>query len=100
NEYQTEMAARQLQFLVRQHRKRQMQPRGHLGLVLAALRRKAEDVTGASRLQFRELVAERAGLRRAAARSRDHVPVVDQRDLAGFTGTWIGEHDRAPRQGR
>ena len=92
--------ARQLQLLVGQHRERQMQPRGHLGLVGVALRRQAEHLRGAGGLQFREQVAERAGLRRAAARARDHVPVVDQRDLAGLAGPGIGEHHGAPRQRR
>ena len=50
---------------------------------VVALRRQAEHVPGARGLQFREQIAERTGLRRAAARAGDHVPVVDQAILPG-----------------
>ena len=85
----------QLELLVRQHRKRQMQPRRHFGLVGVALRRQPEHLPGAGRLEVGKEIAERAGLRRAAARTRNHVPVVDQADLAGLAGAGIGEHDGA-----
>ena len=73
---------------------------GHLGLVGVVLRRQAEHVVGAGGFQLGEQVAERAGLRRAAARAGDHVPVVDQADLAGLAGAGIGEHHGAARQRR
>ena len=56
--------------------------------------------SGAGGLQLREQVAERAGLRRAAPRAGNHVPVVDQADLAGLAGPRIGEHHGAPGQRR
>src|SRR6266404_2052214 len=77
-----------------------MQPGRHLGLIFVALCRQAENVPGAGGLELGKQVAERAGLRRAAARPRNHVPIVDQRDLAGLAGPWIGKHHGAPPQRR
>jgi len=33
-------------------------------------------------------------------RAGDHVPIIDQADLAGLAGAGIGEHDEAARQRR
>ena len=49
------------------------------------------DHGGAQPLELGERVPEAAALRRAAAGARDHVPVVDQADLAGLAGAGIGE---------
>ncbi|MGY4488616.1 hypothetical protein ACVWWR_007807 [Bradyrhizobium sp. LM3.2] len=92
--------ARERQLLVRQHRERQMQPRGHLGLVRVALGREAEHLRGAGGLQFGEQIAKRAGLRRATAGAGNHVPIVDERDFAGLAGAWIGEHHGATGERR
>src|SRR6266403_2211350 len=77
-----------------------MQPGRHRGLIFVALCRQAENVPGAGGLELGKQVAERAGLGRAAARPRNHVPIVDQRDLAGLAGPWIGKHHGAPPQRR
>ncbi len=42
-------------------------------------------------LEIGEQIAECAALRRAAARTGDHVPVIDRADLAGAAGARIGE---------
>ena len=75
-----------------------MQPRRHFGLVFIGLGRQPEHMRRAGRLQLGEQIAKRTGLRRAAARARDHVPVIHQRNLAGLAGARITEHDDAAGQ--
>ena len=77
-----------------------MQPRRHLGLVRIALRRKTEHLGSARSLQLGKQIAKCASLRGATARAGDHVPVVDQRDLAGLAGAWIGKHHGAAGERR
>ena len=90
----------QLQVLIRQHRKRQMKSRGHFGLVGVVLGGETENMRSSRRLQFGEEIAEGARLRRTTPRTRDHVPIVDQRDLAGLAGARIGENHAAPGKRR
>ena len=66
--------ARKFQIRIGQDRKRQVQPLGGLALIVGILRRQAEDVSNAERLQFGKMVAKTARLRRAAARARNFVP--------------------------
>ncbi len=65
---------------VGKQRKRQVQPLDGFALVFAILCRKPEDPRHAQRLEFPEMIAEAAALGRAAARARDCVPAVRQRN--------------------
>src|SRR5258708_31558997 len=66
--------ARELEVLVREHRKRQMQTLDRLALIGGVLRREAEKPGDAERLELGVMVAETAGLRRAAARPGELIP--------------------------
>ncbi len=87
---------REREMRVRKHRKRNVQARDHLALIRRILRRQPEHMIRAGRFQVRMKVAKRTGLRRAAPRARDHVPVVGEADLAGLAGPRIRkQHDTA-----
>ena len=88
-----------LQLRVRQDRERQVQPLDRLALIVGVLRRQPEQLRDAEPLQLGEMVAEAAGLRRAAARAGDGVPAVRQR-LPGPAGARIDIDDRAAREPR
>jgi hypothetical protein len=81
--------------LVREQRKWEMQALDHFALISRVLGREAEEVIDPEGLQVGEVVAEGAGLRRAASRTGDHIPF--WRDgHAGFTGSGIGVDDGFP----
>ena len=68
-----------VEICIRQDRERQMQPLDRLALIVGVLRRQAEQMRDAEPLQLGEVIAEGAGLRRAAARAGDRVPARRQR---------------------
>src|SRR5262249_27668793 len=68
--------ARELEVLVGKYRKRQMQTLDRLALIGGVLGREAEKSGDAELIELGEMVAEAAGLRRAAARSGDLIPAV------------------------
>ena len=80
---------------VRQQRERQVQPLDGFALIGGVLRGQPEHARRARLDQHLVQVAESAALRRAAPGTRDHVPVVDERGLAGLARARIGEHDDA-----
>ena len=84
-------------FGIGQHRERQVQPLDRLALIAGVLRRQAEELRHAEPLELGEMVAERARLRRAAARARDLVPAVGRR-LPGHAGARIDVDHRAAAQ--
>src|SRR5262249_13288243 len=71
--------AREREVLVRKHRERQMQTLDRFALIGGVLRREAENTGDAELLEFGEMVAKAARLRRAAARPRDLIPALRQR---------------------
>ncbi len=78
--------------MVRKQWKRQMKPLCRSPLVLGILDRQAEEMFRSSFTQLGEMIPEGAGLRRAAACARYHVPAVRQR-LVRFTRPWIDIYD-------
>jgi hypothetical protein len=88
----------EFQMFVGQDGKRKVQAFCGLFLVGGILRRQAEQVINAEVFQFRELVAERARLRRAAPRARDHVPTIGVGD-AGSARSGVGVDHGASAQG-
>jgi hypothetical protein len=80
------------QLLVREQREGQVETLGRFALIGAVLARQAEHACGAGFEQHLMQIAECAALRGAAPRPGYHVPVVDERDLAGLAGARIGEH--------
>ena len=87
-------ASRQHEPGVGQNRERQVQPLDRLALVAGVLGRKPVEPRDIERLQLGKMIAERARLRRAAARPRDGVPPVGRR-LPGLAGARIDVDDRA-----
>jgi hypothetical protein len=76
-----------------------VEPLHHLPLVRGVLRREPEHAR-AERGELGVQIAEATGVRRAAARAGDRVPVGDQRGFAGPSGARIREHDDQPRDRR
>ena len=74
-----------------------MQPLDCFALVVAILRREAVELLHAEPFELGEMVAERARLRRAAARSRDRIPAIGRR-LPGHAGARIDVDDGAARE--
>ena len=82
------------ELLVRQDCERQMQSRRCFLLIGSVLRGQAKELRNAQAFEFGEIIAERAGLRRAATRARDLVPAVRRID-ARHAGTRIDVDDGA-----
>jgi hypothetical protein len=69
-----------------------MQARNRLTLVVAVLGGESYHI-GAGTSELGVVVAESARFRRTSPGTRDEVPVLDKRRLAGTTGSRIGVHD-------